>query len=97
MANIGASVFSSKCALCHGEHGQGVTAPAIIGTNASLGKYNTAQGLFNYISTAMPANSPGSLSRQDYLNVLSHLLVQNNKVTSSTSFKEGDLGSISLK
>jgi mono/diheme cytochrome c family protein len=97
MAGTGASVFTSKCASCHGDNGQGVTAPAIIGAGASLGKYNTAQGLLSYISAAMPANAPGSLSHQDYLNVLSHLLVKNNKVSSDTTFNESDLGNISLK
>ncbi len=97
MANDGATVFASKCSNCHGNNGQGVTAPALIGSDNNLANYGTAQGLLDFISTAMPASAPGSLSHQDYLNVLTYLLVKNNKTSSNTSFNETDLGNISLK
>jgi mono/diheme cytochrome c family protein len=97
LADAGKAVFASHCARCHGNNGQGVTAPAIIGANASLGKYNTGQGLLSFVSTVMPANAPGSLSQQDYLDVVSYLLVQNNFVTPGTTLDAGRLSSINLK
>jgi mono/diheme cytochrome c family protein len=97
IADTGKTVFASHCSGCHGDQGQGVNAPAIIGSGASLGKYNTGQGLFNFVSTVMPANSPGSLSHQDYLDVVSYLLVQNNEVSADTAFNESQLGNIALK
>jgi mono/diheme cytochrome c family protein len=97
LANTGKTVFSNKCSKCHGDNGQGVTAPAIIGSNASLSKYNTAQGLLNFIDTAMPFNAPGSLSSQDYMNLLGFLLVQNDYVTANTAFDPNQLGNIQLK
>jgi mono/diheme cytochrome c family protein len=95
-AAAGEPVFASHCAGCHGVTGGGGRAPAIIGASAHLEKYNTAQGLLDYVSTAMPANTPGSLSHQDYLNVVSYLLVQNDDVSAEASFDETKLGNISL-
>jgi cytochrome c len=95
-AQEGQNIFSTICANCHGAAGQGITAPAIIGSGSNLGKYNTAQGLFSFISTAMPFSAPGSLSHQDYLNVLCYLLVQDNYASSGTTFSESSLAAIRL-
>ena len=97
LADAGASVFASKCTTCHGSNGQGVTAPAVIGADANLDKYNTAQGLLNFISVSMPFNAPGSLSSQEYSNLLGFLLVRNNYVPASTTFDPGQLSNIQLK
>jgi mono/diheme cytochrome c family protein len=96
LSAAGQGVFSASCAGCHGASGQGVSAPAVIGANASLRKYTSAQGLFNYIRTNMPGAAPGSLSEQAYLEVTAFLLLQNNLVTSGALFNTGILGSISL-
>jgi mono/diheme cytochrome c family protein len=93
----GQTVFATYCTACHGDNGQGVTAPAIIGSNAHLAKYNTAQGLLDFVDTVMPANAPGSLSAQQYLEVVTYLLVQNNDVTSDTVINTNQLGAITLK
>jgi mono/diheme cytochrome c family protein len=97
LADSGKNVFAAKCSSCHGTNGEGGRAPAVIGSGASLGKYQSASQLLSKISTTMPANSPGSLSHQDYLNVLSYLLVQNNYVSNNTEFNESQLGGIPLK
>ncbi len=97
LADAGKTVFATRCAGCHGDSGQGVRAPAIIGANASLAKYNTGQGVLDFVDTAMPANAPGSLSQQDYLDVVSYLLVQNNYVSPGTALDTSRLGSINLK
>jgi hypothetical protein len=76
--------------------GRGVQAPAVIGASTSLGKYNTGEGLLNFITSAMPGNAPGSLSQQDYLNVVSYLLVQNNFVAPTAALDAGRLGDITL-
>jgi len=97
LADAGKTVFASRCAGCHGQKGEGGRAPAIIGANANLTKYTDAQGLFNYISTAMPMNAPGSLSQQDYLQALGFLLLQNQFATASTPADSNRLSSILLK
>ncbi|MFC2041941.1 c-type cytochrome [Chloroflexota bacterium] len=97
VAGVGENVFASRCAGCHGTTGGGGRGPAVIGSKASLGKYNTAQGLFDFVSTNMPKSNPGSLSHQDYLNVVSFLLVQNNYLQKDATFLESQLINITLK
>lgn len=81
----GKTTFANRCARCHGARGQGAFGPPIIGANATLEKFNTAQGLYNFISVAMPFDAPGSLSRQEYLQVLSFLLSENTFVSNGRS------------
>jgi len=45
----------------------------------------------------MPLEAPGSLSHQDYLDLLCYLLVQNNYVSADTIFNESELSNITLK
>ena len=97
VADLGATVYTSHCANCHGATGGGASAPALIGANAHLGKYNTGQGLLDFVDKTMPANSPGSLSHQDYLNVVAYLLVQDNYMSGDSDFVESQLGSVNLQ
>ncbi len=97
LEEAGKTVYANSCAKCHGDKGQGVTAPSIIGTAASLDKYNTAQGLLNFISTVMPADAPGTLSQQAYLQVLSYLLVENKYISPETIIDSNLLDKITLK
>ncbi len=97
MAASGQAVFANRCAGCHGAGGQGGGGPAIIGAGSALGKYGTGKGLLDFISVRMPRNAPGSLPRQDYLNVVSYLLVQNNFAFPATAFDENGLTGIQIK
>jgi mono/diheme cytochrome c family protein len=96
-AGAGATVFAAHCAKCHGDNGQGVTAPTLIGSGAQLGKYSNSQGLLNFYKLAMPFDAPGSLSSQDYLNILAFLMVQNGYVSSTASYDSNALLNIQLK
>jgi mono/diheme cytochrome c family protein len=97
LADLGKTVYANSCAKCHGDNGEGKGAPAIIGTGASLIKYNTAKGLFDFIVKVMPANAPGSLSQDDYLRVLSFILVQNKYIVLQSVINVASLESINLK
>ncbi len=97
VGNAGRTIFNVNCAACHGASGQGITGPALIGPNQSLNKYRTAQGLLDYIDTAMPLNAPGSLSSQQYLDVVVYLLVQNNWLSGTTIVNNINLSGIQLK
>ncbi len=82
---------------CHGDSGQGLRAPAIIGSSAQLAKYNNAKELLGYISSTMPADKPGSLTQQQYLQVLCFILVQNKFVTADTPVDPNQLERLVLK
>jgi cytochrome c len=97
LAASGQTIYNKFAASCHGESGGGRSGPALIGSNAGMAKYNTAQGLLDYISATMPLGAPGKLSHQEYLEVLCYLLVQNNYVSADKVFNEAQLSSIILK
>jgi alcohol dehydrogenase (cytochrome c) len=97
LAASGKTVYAANCAQCHGANGEGVTAPTVIGTGQALAKYNTAQELYNFISTNMPFNNPGTLSSQQYLELTAFLLVQNSYVQSGQAMDSASLAGIALK
>ncbi len=96
-ADAGKQVYAAHCAKCHGDQGQGITGPVLVGPTASLTKYTTAQGLLSFISSAMPLDAPGSLTHQEYLQLLSLILVWNNYSSGTAAFSESALGSVQLK
>jgi cytochrome c oxidase subunit II len=97
MAQLGRAVFGTSCAKCHGSAGQGGSGPALIGSGNGLAKYNTAQALLNFMSAAMPLDTPGSLSKQYYSELLAFILVQDNYLQAGTAFDTGKLASVTLK
>lgn len=96
-AGGGKTIFANICARCHGARGQGLVGPAIIGTNANLRKFNTAQGLYNFISIAMPFDAPGSLSRREYLQAMSFLLIENGLIEPDTVIDPDHLEALGLQ
>jgi mono/diheme cytochrome c family protein len=97
LSQAGKTVYATSCIRCHGDKGQGVTGPAVIGPSANLGKYATAKALLTYISTIMPASAPGSLPLQSYLQLLAYLLVENKVVAPGTMLDSAQLDNIKLE
>ena len=93
----GKAVFAENCARCHGDQGEGVTAPANIGPNAHLDKFSTGKGLYDYISTTMPQDRPATLSPETYLQVVSFLLLQNGFVQPNTLLSADTLATVRLQ
>jgi cytochrome c len=94
LAGPGGTVFSNRCAGCHGNEGQGGFGPPLMGAQATLGRYGNAGALYDFIRQAMPFNAPGSLPQHEYEQVLGYLLVQNGFAQETTPFKSGDLQSL---
>jgi mono/diheme cytochrome c family protein len=66
-ATAGRTLFSHQCALCHGQNLQGKVGPALAGQQfLSVSQYQklTADYLYRFMAKQMPANAPGSLSKQ---------------------------------
>ena len=76
-AQRGAAVYAQSCAMCHGDRMQGKSAPPIAGAaflkKAKVLGWSIAD-LRNVIVSTMPRSNPGSLSPQDYANVIAYLL-----------------------
>jgi mono/diheme cytochrome c family protein len=87
---------------CHGErpYDNGFTLPktipALIGVD-TLSRFNTAQNLYGFISTAMPFNKPGSLSQTEYLQVIAYLLSSNQIVAPDAQIDAASLAGITIR
>jgi len=78
-ARRGQAVYLEECARCHSEAlSGGENSPALAG-DAFLEKWNgkTADDLFELIRTTMPADSPGRLSRQQYVDIVAFIFEAN--------------------
>jgi len=84
------------CASCHGSTGEGGYGPALIGSNANLNTFGTAQRLLDYISEQMPQGAPGSLSDLEYLKILALLLIENSIVQAEAIFDADNLANVPL-
>ncbi len=64
------------CAFCHGPALQGAMGPALA-TAGFRATWPSAAALFQFISQNMPLNAPGSLSREQYWDLVAFLLQRN--------------------
>lgn len=77
-SSSGKTIYNARCASCHLEDLSGSAGPALAGTNfmgAWSGK--TTSDLFGVIKGSMPQGAEGSLSNDEYLNVVAYILEAN--------------------
>jgi S-disulfanyl-L-cysteine oxidoreductase SoxD len=75
----GGAIYARECANCHGGGLEGADmSPALAGA-AFMANWNelTLGDLFERIRISMPADRPGSLSRQEQADVIAYLLQSN--------------------
>ena len=72
------------------------TVPALIGRN-TLTHFTTARDVYNFIHTAMPFNKPGSLTQEQYLQLLAYLLEQNHIVPAGVQLEPNTLQNIVVR
>ena len=104
LANAGQTIYLDACAVCHGNNGQPADKYTVLlwGKGATLGTYygitlfTDAQEMLDYMSKTMPLAASGSLSKQQYIDLLAYILVQADIVSPSTIFDESKLNSISI-
>ncbi|HTA67162.1 MAG TPA: cytochrome c, partial [Bryobacteraceae bacterium] len=78
-ADRGKAAYAEQCASCHGAGlNGGQETPALTG-GAFLVKWQnrSVNELFESIRVSMPADRPGSLSRQKYSDILAYVLAAN--------------------
>ncbi len=93
----GRTLYVNACAKCHGQQGQGDQAPRLIGTVTGLPDYKTAQGLFDYVSSQMPNDTPGSLKAEEYWDILAYVLDANKLLPPNTTLGPDNAANINLK
>lgn len=85
-AAAGAKVYAESCARCHGADLSGVSGPALKGADLSApgaqGKL-TISDIFKYTRDMMPAGNPGSLSYEQYVDVMAFILRENGNPSGS--------------
>jgi polar amino acid transport system substrate-binding protein len=75
-AQKGVDAYETSCAMCHGANMEGAQAPTLLGATLTS-HYQTVGDLMQFIVQNMPMNDPGSLSHEDYVDILAYVLLKN--------------------
>lgn len=78
LARVGKDAYATNCARCHGDQGRGSLAPALIGPDNHLARFQTGKALYDYVRQLMPQDAAGSLSPDVYRQILALILVENH-------------------
>jgi alcohol dehydrogenase (cytochrome c) len=96
-AGRGAVVYVAHCQQCHGANLQGQSGPQLTGQTFRQSYGNgTVAPLYDFISRQMPANAPGSLSPQNYLDVTAYVLSKNGYPAGTTPLSTANLAQYDL-
>ncbi len=97
-AASGATVYAANCLVCHGMNLQGQAGPALVGSvfRQYVGPKGTAATLYDFTSKQMPANAPGSLTQQQYLDVTAYILARNGYPAGTSPLTVATLPKVAL-
>jgi|SRR5581483_5181876 len=74
----GEQTYIRSCAYCHRDNLQGDEGPALIGSRFTFQwKGRTLRDLFDTVSNTMPDDAPGTLTSEQYADVITFLLKAN--------------------
>lgn len=99
-ATAGQQAYADHCALCHGKQLEGMAGPGLKSKfflpedpSHSLGD------VFTIVSDNMPATEPGSLSKQQYVQIMAFLLKENGYPAGPTelTFDSAKASTVKLK
>lgn len=71
----GEGVWNRVCVECHGPDSTNVDAPLLLRPD-SLRRFPHAAAAYKYISESMPSETPGTLTQEEYWDVIAFLLAQ---------------------
>ncbi len=102
----GEAIYASKCAACHGAHGEGKPMPRLVGGLGTLrdkkpvktvGSYwPYATTLFDYVRRAMPLDAPQSLTPDEVYAVSAYVLFLNGIVPEDMTLDADNLAKIKM-
>jgi S-disulfanyl-L-cysteine oxidoreductase SoxD len=102
----GEAIYASKCAACHGVHGEGKPMPRLVGGLGTLrdkkpvktvGSYwPYATTLFDYARRAMPLDAPQSLTPDEVYAVSAYVLYLNGIVPQDMTLDAATLPKIKM-
>jgi len=92
-AKEGRIIYAEKCAICHGNNGEGFTAEELVGEpkpptadnpSKAIGSYwPFATTIFDFVRRSMPHSAPGSLTPDQLYAVTAYLLAANEIMAES--------------
>ena len=93
----GRTVYSEKCSACHGPNLEGRAAPALRGAAFQklwMSGDRKVSDLYTKIAQTMPVEAPGSLSGEQYFNLITLILSQNGFRPASDALAISDIGKV---
>jgi cytochrome c len=103
----GREIYNSRCALCHGDRGQGIDSyPTLVGGRGTLASkkpeltvgsywpYSTT--VWDYIHRTMPYQQPGTLSPNETYAVTAYILYMNGIVDGKTDLTQRTLPDVKM-
>ncbi|MGH7118390.1 MAG: c-type cytochrome [Acetobacteraceae bacterium] len=98
-AAAGKTIYDAHCSVCHRADLSGEAGPPLAGKPfqswLQLSKITGAE-LFDFISTQMPYNAPGSLAKTQYHDVFAYVLSVNRYPAGTTSLGAGSLACLDM-
>ena len=89
-AKRGETVYQDQCAPCHSDDLSGGAGPALVGADFFLGwDKMPVSDLVTKIATSMPSSAPGSLKREQTVDLVAFIL-QSNKFPAGETDLPGD-------
>lgn len=96
----GQSAYRASCGACHGDAGEGVSAPTLAGDRfIERWRDDTLVAIYGFIRERMPPRSAadaGALTDADYLDILTHILNMNEYRSGDGELTAELLGSVML-
>lgn len=95
----GRALYAEHCALCHGadgRRGQGFQTP-IWGAQTQIGKFGTAQGMFEYMQLLMPFQDPSLLTDEQKLATVAYMLANHGAMPRTGEVTAANMASIPIK
>lgn len=83
-ATAGKTAYDSNCSQCHGRNLEGNEAPGLAGPDV-MQNWDTAGGLYDFISVAMPPSAPGQLGEETYVNIIAYIMQFNGASPDDTA------------
>ncbi|MDX2265657.1 MAG: c-type cytochrome [Hyphomicrobiales bacterium] len=82
----GKELYAANCAECHGADGRGGTGYAypIWGPQTQIQKYQTAQGLFEYMQYLMPFDDPTKVTDEQKWDIVAYMLANHGAAVGQT-------------
>ena len=96
-AKAGAAIFTAQCSMCHGDKLEGISGPALAGSDfMSKWSGQTVDDLRDIVTTQMPLTSPGRLKPAEVLSVLAYILQQNKYPAGDTALTAAKTKSVKI-